>query len=96
MKTSGHLITFGRVVVHDVENHFDSGFVKLLDHRLELVDALAAEIELMRREETDAVVAPIITESFFDEIAIVHEGMHGQELYGANAEPLEIRDDGWR
>src|SRR4030095_12155740 len=58
------MISFARVIVNYVENHFDPGSVHAANHRFELGDLLAhlptAGIFSMRSEKADRVVAPVI------------------------------------
>ena len=58
------LVALGRVVEHDVENHFDAGGVQLADHLLELPHLVAGRcafhVAAVRREEGHRVVAPIV------------------------------------
>ncbi len=72
-------IAFGGVVVDHVENHFEAGVVEIADHFLEFQQALAAVegVARIRREETDAVVAPIIRQALIQQIAVVDESMDG-------------------
>src|SRR5690554_3880326 len=89
------MVALGRMVVDDVEYHFDAGIMHALYERLELVDAPAPEILGMRREEGDRVVAPIVPEPFFDEVPVVYEGMDGQQLDRGHAEVHQVFED-WR
>src|SRR5467141_5105443 len=58
------VIAFGRVVEHDVKNHFDAGPVQCFHHVPELVDwterVLPRAVRLVRREERDRCVTPVI------------------------------------
>ena len=58
------LVAFGRVIEHDVENHFDAGGVQLADHLLELADLVARlvarHVAAMRGEEGHRIVAPVV------------------------------------
>jgi hypothetical protein len=90
------MIAFGGVVVHDIENHFDAGGVKRLDHLLEFADLTTtfagAGVFVVWREKADRVVAPIIAESAVDQMPIVDELMHGHQFDGAHTERAEIVD----
>ncbi len=55
-----HLVAFGRVVVHDIENHLDSCRVQRLHHRLEFADAPDRGIAHIGCEEADGVVTPVV------------------------------------
>src|SRR5262249_9696222 len=58
------MISFCRMIVSNVQNHFDAGSVQAAHHRLELGDLLAhlpaAGVTSMRSEKPDRVVAPVI------------------------------------
>ena len=88
------VIAFGGVVVDDVEDHFDAGRVQRLDHLLELADLLAAlagaRVLVVRREEADRVVAPVVAQPARDEVAVVDELMHRHQFDGADAEPGQV------
>src|SRR5690606_12618873 len=56
-----HLVTLRRMVIDDVEDHFDVRLVQAADHQLELVDVAAGrEVAGCGREEADRVVAPVV------------------------------------
>jgi hypothetical protein len=61
------MVPFGGVVVDDVENDLDAGFVEPAHHGLELGDCLfdrpAGNIAVMGGEKTDRVVTPIVTQA---------------------------------
>jgi hypothetical protein len=57
------LVALGGVVVHDVEDDLDVRLVQGFDHGLELVDLFAApttRIAVVRGEEADRVVTPVV------------------------------------
>jgi hypothetical protein len=58
------VVALGGVVVDDVEDHLDAGLVQRLDHRLELQHLLPAGavggVPVVRGEEADGVVAPVV------------------------------------
>ena len=85
----------GGVVVDHVEDDLDARGVQSLDHRLELVDLVAdaARIPGVRREEADRVVPPVVAEARLDEVAVVEELVHRQQLERGHAEPVEVLDD---
>ena len=88
------MVAFGGVVVDDVEDHFDAGGVQRLDHRLELAHLLAAlagaGVFVVRREEADRVVAPVVAQPALDQVAVVDELMHRHQLDGADAEARQV------
>ena len=91
-----HVIAFGRVVVHHVENHLDAFAVQRLHHALELGHLAArvagAGIARIRREEVGGVVAPVIRQPFVDQALVVQKVVHRHQLDGRDAELLQIRD----
>ncbi len=91
------LVALGGVVVDHVEDHLDVGLVQRLDHRLELLDLLAAlaggGVGVVRGEEPDGVVAPVVGEALVDEVGVLHELVHRHQLDGGHAQALEVADD---
>ena len=61
------LVAFGGVVVDDIQNDFESRFVKAGDHLLEFAQTLplVGSIARIGSEESDAVVSPVIGEALF-------------------------------
>ena len=90
------VVALGRVVVDDVEDHLDARLVQRHDHLLELGDLLAAlaapRVVVVRREEADRVVAPVVAQALLDEVRVVHELVHGQQLDGRDAERRQVAD----
>ena len=76
----------GGVVVDHVEDHLEPGPVQRLDHRLELVDLLAAvpgrAVAVVGREEADGVVAPVVGHPGAREV-----GLGGELVHRAAARP---------
>jgi hypothetical protein len=89
-RTGAEVISLRRVVVDDVEYHLDAGLVQRPDHCLELRYLLAALargcIVVVRREESDRVVAPVVAQAPGDQLSVVHELMHWQQLDRGDAE----------
>ena len=46
----------------------------------------------MRGEKADGVVAPVVAQAFFLQVAVVDELVHRHQLDRGDAEPLEVRD----
>ena len=92
------MVALGGVVVDDVEDHLDARLVQRPDHRLELGDLLAplagGGVLVVRGEEADRVVAPVVPQPALDEVGVVDELVHGQQLHGGDAEPGEVVDGG--
>ena len=90
------LVPLGGVVVDHVEDHLDACTVQGLDHRLELVDLLsdrARRVGVVRGEEPDRVVSPVVRQPLLDEMAVVHELMHRHQLDRRHAEGQEVLHD---
>ena len=91
-----HLVAFGGVVVDDVEEHLDAGAMQRLDHRLELLDlpaALAAAgVLVVRGEEPDGIVPPVVAEPLVEQMLGMDELVDGQELDGGDPEHLQMLD----
>ena len=85
-------IAFGGVVEDDVENDLDAGAVQRLDHVAELVDRaeriLPRAVGLVRREERDRRVAPVVDLARRAILGVELE--HRQQLDRGDAELLEI------
>ncbi len=91
------VVPLGRVVVDDVEDHLDAGSVQRLDHRLELVDLLpdgTGGVGVVRGEEPDRVVAPVVREAALDEVPVVDELVHGEELDRGHPEREQVLHHG--
>ena len=88
------VIALRRVVVDDVEDHFEAGGMQRLHHRLELAfGARGRRVVLMRGEVADRVVAPEVAQTLLDEMPVVHEVVHRHQLHRRDAEALQIVDD---
>jgi hypothetical protein len=86
------VVAFPGMIVHHVQNHFDSGLVQARHHGLELVDGAGAEIARFGGEEAEAVIAPIVLEPAGDQQAVVDQGMDRQQLDGGDAERPQVVD----
>ncbi len=91
------LAALGRVVVDHVEDHFEAGRVQRLHHGLELVDLLApaaeSRIRMVRREEADGVVAPVVGQPPVLQDAVLDELVDRHQLHGGDAERRQVLDD---
>ena len=91
------MVAFGRVVVDDVEDHFDTRRVQCLDHRLELLhlpaSAAGGGVGRVRCEVADGVVAPVVRETALDDGVLGNVVVHGQQLDGRDPQRLEVVDD---
>jgi hypothetical protein len=88
------VVALGGVVVDHVEDDLDAGPVQVADHRLELQHLLAAAaagaVGVVRREETDGVVAPVVGQALLDQRRVVDELVHRHELDRGDAEGLQV------
>jgi hypothetical protein len=88
---------FAGVVVDHVEDHFDSRRVERPHHRFEFRKRLARRrlggVFQMRREKVQRVVAPIISQPFFQQMAVVEMEMDRHQLDGRHAKIEQVLDD---
>lgn len=84
------------MVVNDVEDDFQPGSVESLDHGFELRDLAAAvagrAVVAVRGEEADAVVAPVVAQALFLQVAVLYELVHRQQFDGGHAKVCEVLD----
>ena len=92
------VVALGGVVVDDVEDDLDVRLVQRLDQRLELLHLLTGRVgervAVVRGEEADRVVAPVVREVLLDEGRVVDELVHGHQLDRGDAERRQVLDDG--
>ncbi len=91
------VVALGGVVVHDVEDHLDARGVEGLDHRLELLhlaQRCGRRVAVVRCEERDRVVAPVVAQPTLDEVVVLHELVHRHQLDRGDSEALQVVDDG--
>ena len=66
------------------------------DHGLELLHLLAAaaagRVGVVRGEEADGVVAPVVAQALLVQVAVGDELVHRHQLDRRDAEPLQVRD----
>ena len=91
-----HVVAFGGVVVDHVEDDLDARFVQCLHHRLELADLFAAlagrGVPVVRGQEADRVVAPVVGQATGDQELLRDELVHRHELHRGDPEALQVRD----
>ena len=96
-KRGPEVVALRGVVVDDVEDHLDAGLMQRAHHVPELVDLIAAVaaggVLVVRREETDRVVAPVVAQALLDQPMVVDELVHRHELHRGHAEGREVLDD---
>src|SRR5580658_3619495 len=63
-----------------------------LDHGLEFVDRARRQVTRLRRKKTNGVVSPVIAQSTFHKMAIVHKTMDGHEFNRSDSQPGEVFD----
>ena len=86
----------GRVVVDDVEDDLEAGRVQRPHHRLELADlvALARRVGLVRGEEAERVVAPVVARAAALQVRLGDELVDRQQLDRGDAERGQVLDGG--
>ena len=71
--------------------------VQVAHHRLELLHLLAAPaaggVLVVRREEPDRVVAPVVAQAAVDQVPVVDELVHRHQLDRRHAQPLQVLED---
>ena len=91
------VVALRRVVVDHVEDDLDARLVHGAHHALELLRLLAElagrRVLVVRREEADGVVAPVVAQPLLEQGRVLHELVHGHELDGGHAELLQVVDD---
>ncbi len=83
-----HFVAFAGVVVDHVEDDLDAGGVKAVDGALDLGDLARFQIGPVRREERQRVVAPVVLQPLFDQVAVVGKGVDRQQFDRGDADPL--------
>ena len=90
------VVALGGVVVDHVEDDLDARRVQRPDHGLELADLLAAlagaGVPVVRREEADRVVAPVVGQVALDQRLLGEELVHRQQLHRGDADPAQVLD----
>ncbi len=90
------LARLGGVVVDHVEDDLDPRRVQRAHHPLELADLLPrrprGRVRRMRGEVADGVVAPVVAQAPAQQMVLVRELVHGQQLHRRHAEPREVRE----
>ncbi len=92
------LAALGGVVEHHVEDDLDPGRVQRLDHRLELGHLLAPGtgrgVAVVRGEEADGAVAPVVGQAALPQEPVLGELVHRHQFDGGDAERGQVLDDG--
>ncbi len=90
------VVALGGVVVDHVEDDLDAGLVQRPHSRLELQDLLAAVapggVRVVRGEEADRVVAPVVVQAHVDQAVVVHELVNGHQLQRRHTQLGEVLD----
>ena len=84
------MVALGGVVVDHVKDDFEAGGMKGPHHRLELVHLAAAcparAVPAVRGQEGNAVVPPVVAQPAFEEMGVLDELVHRQQLHRRDAE----------
>ncbi len=90
------VVALGGVVVDDVEDDLDPGLVQGLHRRLELQHLLAAVapggVGVVRGEEPDGVVAPVVVQAHVHQAVVVDELVDRHQLQRRHAEFGQVLD----
>ncbi len=90
------VVALGGVVVDHVEDDLDARLVQGPDRRLELQDLLApvapGRVRVVRGEEADRVVAPVVREARVREPVVVHELVDGHQFERRHPQLLQVPD----
>ena len=86
------MISFGRVIVNNIEDDFDASVVKARHHLLELGKCEIRHMRVApgRREEGNGIIAPIIGQPPVAQIAVVDESVDRQEFNRGHAETADM------
>ncbi|MNJ13203.1 hypothetical protein D3C77_74080 [compost metagenome] len=84
------LVALGGVVVDYIEDHLQAGIVQVRHHLLEFGDFAVGQIAWMGREKGNAVVAPVIVQTFLQQVLVVDEGMNRQQLNGRHPQLFDM------
>ena len=92
------VVGLGGVVVDDVEYDLDAGRMQRPDHRLELGDLAVRPgcggVAVVRGQEGDRVVTPVIRQAAVREPSLGHELVHRHQLDRGDAQPRQVLDHG--
>ncbi|CAM5326054.1 hypothetical protein SHIRM173S_04985 [Streptomyces hirsutus] len=90
------VVALGGVVVDDVEDDLDPGLVQRLHRRLELQHLLTAvapgRVGVVRGEESDGVVAPVVVQAHVHQAVVVDELVNRHQLQCRHAEFRQVLD----
>jgi hypothetical protein len=92
------MVSFGRVVVHHVDEDLDTGRVQRFHHRFEFVYLpilfSSGGIAVVRSEVADGVKTPVVRQAPADQPVLVHELVNRHKLDRGDAEALQVADHG--
>ena len=85
-------VALGGVIVHHVQDHLEPGVVEARDHLFELGEReiRAVGIARVRREERDGVVAPVVGQPAAQQVVVIQEGVHRQQLDRGHPERADV------
>ena len=90
------MVALGGVVVDHVEDHLDVGIVERPDHGLEFAHraagGLVGRVLVVRGKESECVVAPVVSQSEFQEALVMHELVHRHQFDGGDVQRPEVFD----
>ena len=82
------------MVVDDVEDHLEPAVVQAGDHLLEFAQRVGdvGGVARVGREKADRIVAPVVSQAFLEQMAVVDESVHRQQFDRRDAERLDVVD----
>src|SRR5687768_4017626 len=82
------VITLCGVIIHHIQDHFNSRFVKFLYHCLEFsylfATHSAGRIARVRRKEPNAIISPVVCQAFFYEMTVCDKMMNREQFNGGD------------
>ena len=88
------MVAFGGVVVHHIQNHFNAVAVQFPDHILKFGDLPARlarrTVFGVGRKKPDGIVAPVIAQSFVEQVAVMHELVYRHQFDSGYAQVFQV------
>ena len=92
-----HVIALGGVVVDHVQDHFDVRLVQCAHHGLELLHLTtqvgSRAVLVVRGEERNGVVAPVVTQPLIQQRGVLHELVHRHQFDRRHTQLLQVLYD---
>src|SRR5579871_6123207 len=85
------------MVVDDIQDYLDPGFMEFLNHVFKLFDLSAGLFSAIvfygRGKEPYSIISPVIGQSFFDEMSVRDALMDGHQFDRGNAKLFQMVDN---